>query len=130
MPVRFAADVLQAGWFDSTTVHMRAEKQEAPDGSVYINYRCQGCEHLHSVCVQTGSAYGAGPVWGWNGSLELPTFTPSVLFWLDHNADEDEEERKYVDKARCHTFITNGRVQFLSDYGHALAGQTLDVPEY
>lgn len=107
----------------------RAYKQDGVDGSEYIVYRCQGCDTLHSVCVKAGPLYGSGPVWGYNGSLEMPTFTPSVLFWLEHRADEDEEERKYVDSRRCHTFITDGRVQFLGDCGHALAGQTLDLPD-
>jgi hypothetical protein len=30
---------------------------------------------------------------------------------------------------RCHSFVTDGRIQFLSDSTHALAGQTVDLPE-
>lgn len=86
-------------------------------------FKCPGCDTLHSIDTN-------GPIkWGWNGSLERPTITPSVLCWLVHNADEDEEERKYVDSRRCHSFVTDGRIQFLPDCGHALAGQTVDLPE-
>ncbi len=31
---------------------------------------------------------------------------------------------------RCHTFITDGRIQFLGDCSHKLAGQTVDLPAW
>jgi hypothetical protein len=30
----------------------------------------------------------------------------------------------------CHSFVTDGRIQFLGDCTHALAGQTVDLPEW
>ena len=30
----------------------------------------------------------------------------------------------------CHTFVTDGRIQFLGDCTHALAGQTVDLPDW
>lgn len=30
---------------------------------------------------------------------------------------------------RCHSFIEGGRIRFLSDCSHALAGQTVELPE-
>lgn len=107
----------------------KAHKQESDNGRVDILYHCLGCKHLHSVCVKGDAAY-TGPVWGWNGSLDSPTFTPSVLFWLDHRKDEDLEEYEYVEKSRCHTFITDGVVQFLNDCAHELAGKTIELPSY
>jgi len=29
----------------------------------------------------------------------------------------------------CHSFIRDGKIQFLGDCTHALAGQTVDLPE-
>jgi len=29
----------------------------------------------------------------------------------------------------CHSFVTDGRIQFLGDCTHNLAGQTVDLPE-
>ena len=29
----------------------------------------------------------------------------------------------------CHSFVTDGRIQFLADCTHPLAGQTVDLPE-
>ena len=31
--------------------------------------------------------------------------------------------------SRCHSFITDGRISFCGDSEHALAGQTVDLPE-
>jgi len=29
----------------------------------------------------------------------------------------------------CHSYVTDGRIQFLADCTHALAGLTVDLPE-
>lgn len=72
-------------------------------------FHCPGCEYGHNIEV---------PRWTWNGSLELPTFTPSLLVNKDFPA------------ARCHSHITDGKIQFLSDCFHKLAGQTVDIPDW
>lgn len=101
---------------------MRA-KREVHDDVEYIIFRCPGCKTLHSIDTNGQNK------WTWNGSLERPTFSPSVLNWLEHRADENEKQRRYVDSRRCHCFVRNGCIEFLSDSGHTLAGQTVDLPE-
>lgn len=49
--------------------------------------------------------------------MEKPTFYPSLLLLVTDPAK------------RCHSFVTDGKIQFLPDCGHALAGQTLELPE-
>lgn len=79
------------------------------------------------------------PRWGFNGDLDRPTFTPSVLTrWSPWeppvNADNLEAfkaapwPQRQVEHV-CHSFVTDGRIQFLNDCTHALAGQTVDLPE-
>lgn len=58
--------------------------------------------------------------WTFNGNEEHPTFTPSMLVHDNPNIP---------DRKRCHSFVTDGRIQFLGDSGHALAGQTVELPE-
>lgn len=105
-----------------------------------IRFHCPGCGNSHYVEV-------VGPkAWGWNGSLERPTFTPSVLTWERRWVQDDPTDTSCVetelpgvfrvggsghfeDVRRCHSFVTDGRIQFLSDCAHALAGQTVDLPE-
>lgn len=104
------------------------------------SFRCPGCKSFHSLNVS-----GDGTSWGFNGDLEKPTFTPSVLArtghyaghhkagdscWCTYYAEHPDEKTDGFECCVCHSFVTDGRVQFLSDCTHALAGQTVDLPEY
>ena len=102
-----------------------------------LGFFCPGCRQMH--VVWTGE--GPGPRWGWNGNTEKPTFTPSVLVtghWYTPKGEADEQAwqdagcpapRPKFETAdtRCHTFVTDGRIQFLGDCTHALAGHTVDM---
>lgn len=85
-----------------------------------LTFRCLGCNTEHDI--QHGAANG--PNWGWNGSLERPTFTPSVL--VTYNGLD--AGRDGAPPAVCHSFVTDGRIQYLGDCTHRLAGQTVDLP--
>lgn len=64
--------------------------------------------------------------WSWNGHPTCPTFLPSILVSYD-GADAG---RDGAPPRVCHTFVTDGRIQFLGDCTHALAGQTVDLPDW
>lgn len=74
-------------------------------------FKCPGCECSHAFTV-------GGTHWQWNGSLDRPSFTPSLLCNKDDPA------------SRCHSFVTDGKIQFLSDCWHKLAGQTVEIPDW
>lgn len=87
-----------------------------------LMFWCPGCNGPHQI--KHGA--GAGPRWGWNGDAERPTFTPSVLVRYEGiDAGKDG-----APPAVCHTFVTDGRIQFLGDCTHAMAGQTVDLPDW
>jgi hypothetical protein len=90
---------------------------------------CPGCDMAHTI--QTGQ--GNGPRWGWNGNVEKPTFTPSVLvtwgIYADPNWKPEPDDGPDV-SGRCHSFVIDGRMQFLGDCTHALANQTVDIPDW
>lgn len=101
-------------------------------------FRCPGCNELHQVSVGDGD----GPRWGYNGNPEAPTFTPSILVRSGHYvpghengpcwctyAKEHPEEDDGFKCSVCHSFVTDGRIQFLGDCTHALAGQTVELPD-
>jgi hypothetical protein len=96
---------------------MKIREQKYYNGTRSMIFECPGCEMLHIVYVD-GAKH---PVWQWNGSMEKPTFSPSVL--VTYPWGESREER------RCHSFVTDGRIQFLDDCTHKLAGQTVDLPD-
>lgn len=83
---------------------------------------CPGCPaydgepgQLHRLIVGNGT-----PLWSWDGNLEAPTVSPSLLVTSSWGPEHIER--------RCHSFIVNGQWQFLGDCTHALAGQTVDLP--
>ena len=105
--------------------------------------RCPGCGEFHSMQVAPSGGPVSGPNWGFNGNLEKPTFTPSILSrsghyashfvpgsscWCTYNAEHPEDATFNCNI--CHSFVTDGRIQFLNDCTHALAGQTVDLPPY
>lgn len=89
--------------------------QEIGNGAVL--FFCPGCLMPHQVWVEP---LPNRPCWGYNNNPQAPTFTPSVrVQW----GDEDG-------KKCCHTFVVEGRIQFLSDCTHLLAGQSVDLPDW
>lgn len=105
-------------------------------GGDSMSFWCPGCDTSHTVRVG-----GANP-WGWNGNYDKPTFTPSVLLKSGHYCSGQEGKDCWCTfEARigrpspfkcgiCHSFVTDGRIQFLGDCTHALAGQTVDLPPF
>lgn len=74
---------------------------------------CPGCKDHHAFTTKNGSG---GPAWDWNGDIENPTFSPSLMC----NRGQSDQ---------CHSVVTNGKINFCSDCHHELKGQTVDIPE-
>lgn len=85
------------------------------NGDQMVHFHCPGCDDVHQIRVGT---------WTWNGDLERPTFTPSVL--VRYEVSPPNQHLSTI----CHSFVTDGRIQFLGDCTHALAGQTVDLPPW
>lgn len=94
-------------------------------------FHCPGCDEAHGVTVNKPEK------WSWNGSLELPTISPSILFrgvlygpakvrFSNYKGSFPCESSPFV----CHSFVRDGRIEFLPDCTHELAGQTVDLPEF
>lgn len=102
-------------------------------------FQCPGCGHSHEI--------SSG--WQCNGDQELPTISPSILVtsghyasnwkqgdacWCTYYAEHPEDAADNEKASRfacgvCHSFVTEGKIRFLQDCSHALAGQTVDLPE-
>lgn len=83
------------------------------------SFFCPGCKSRHVVWTKN-EGYNH-PIWWFNGSLEKPTFTPSILVSATYGDNHN--------KTICHSFVTYGMIQFLSDCTHTMAGQTVELPE-
>jgi len=90
-----------------------------------VAFMCPGCQELHQVIVD-----GEGrPRWGFNNDYDRPTFTPSILVRYPANPAATEAFKEWRTERVCHSFVRDGRIQFLADCTHALAGQTVELPD-
>ena len=85
--------------------------------ATHVILHCPGPYENRLIPVHSpgSSVQRAGPVWDWNRDTERLTLKPSILTTGDQ------------DMPRCHSFVRNGQIQFLSDCDHELAGQTVDL---
>lgn len=100
----------------------KAILDEHDNGAASVLFDCPGCGMLHAPVVRVGNG-PERPCWGWNGSLNAPTFTPSILVTCESYGPENK-------RVVCHSFVTDGRIRFLDDCTHDLAGQTVDLQEW
>jgi hypothetical protein len=82
----------------------------ADDGTFW--FTCPGCKATHTY--HTDRAQGE-PCWDTNGSISFPSFYPSL-----------KHTRPGV---LCHLWVTDGKIEFVSDSTHELAGKTVELPE-
>jgi hypothetical protein len=75
---------------------------------------CPGCGNHH--VLRTEAPEGHRPIWTWNGSMEAPTFSPSLLV-APGTAHQ------------CHSFIRDGVWEYLDDCHHSMKGQKVPMVE-
>ena len=91
------------------------------ENGVTIGYMfyCPGCGENHALYIRPNRALN-GVSWNFNGDVEQPAFYPSLLTTI-----EQSNKRFKV----CHLYVTDGKIQFLSDCTHSLAGQLVEIPD-
>lgn len=100
-----------------------------------VVFHCPACRTGHPLRIDPA----LGSAWRFNGNGDAPTFTPSVLV-QGHQLETDQDGRwtgEWIRDAEgqplpsiCHSFVTDGRIAYLADSTHALAGQTVDLPDF
>lgn len=94
------------------------------NGGRMLFWYCYGCDEAHAVTLDYPmSGPNTGP-WRWDGNVEAPTFAPSV-----NVRPAGRDPQRPQDRGRCHQVITSGMVSFCADTQHALAGQTIPMPD-
>jgi hypothetical protein len=76
-------------------------------GKNYFSFFCPGCGRKHFVTDDI-----------WKVDLDTATLSPSVLV---------NQGRKNPNHDVCHSFVKNGKIQFLNDCTHKLAGKTVEL---
>jgi hypothetical protein len=73
------------------------------------------------LCPGCGNAHGfSSKRWQFNGNMNYPTISPSLLV----------ESGNEHGPTRCHSFVRDGKIQFLDDCTHALKGKTVDLLDW
>ena len=81
------------------------------DGTHYSwVFFCPACDSLHQCDSR----------WTFNGNVNAPTFRASILVHPEPS----------IGRPLCHSFVTDGRIEYLSDCTHAMAGKTVDLPDW
>lgn len=100
---------------------MKLSKLKFNEDKTQVTFWCIGCDGGHTINIGVGMT----PNWVFNGDIEKPTFTPSVLVTYE-GVDADTPDGL---PSVCHTFVTNGKIQYLGDCTHPLANTEIDLPE-
>ncbi len=77
-------------------------------------FRCPGCKCSHGVPVDGSRG------WSWNGDLEKPTLSPSILITYGRDPRPDRPQT-------CHSFVREGRIEYCGDCEHELAGKIVPL---
>ena len=107
---------------------MRIKRYTEKDGLYHgeLGFMCPGCGCRHFIndaLTDLALLQPDRPVWTFNNDYDKPTIRASVLLKYPINKDSVEKMRV------CHSFVTDGMIQFLPDCTHKLAGQTVELPE-
>jgi hypothetical protein len=101
-----------------------------------VMFLCPGCGQCHYVNIAPPTDKN-GPVWGFNGNTERPTFTPSVkVSGTKRLTDAQIEEFKKTGALPepvdfvCHFFVRDGHIEYCGDSTHALAGKTVPMEAF
>lgn len=101
-------------------------------GDRLLVFWCRGCITHHGIPVAAEQRVG---VWKWNGDRERPTLQPSILStgtWPLTEAEADRViagERVEARPLRCHFYLRDGILEYLSDTTHRLSGQNVPLEE-
>lgn len=89
---------------------MKIKKIPTSETTYQYLFVCPGCDEEHAFNETT---------WTFNQNYDLPTISPSFLM------------KGYRSKIPfvCHSFIVDGKIQYLLDCTHKLAGLTIDLPD-
>ena len=75
-----------------------------------VFFWCPGCDSIHGVSKER---------WCVTGPPNHFTVSPSLLY----------DPSPPTARKRCHSVIREGRIQYLQDSNHALAGREVEIPD-
>ena len=95
----------------------------------YLTFWCPGCQCGHFAVISGDKE----PIWQWNGSMDKPTFNPSILR-TGAVPITDEQAQRILSGEKinpipliCHLFVKDGYIEFLKDSTHELSGKIFEM---
>ena len=92
-----------------------AKIEQVSNVSGMYQFYCPGCECYHFIRTNKNET----PCWEFNGDVDKPTVSPSILVRFPYGGENHV----------CHSFIREGKIQFLGDCTHRLADKTVELQE-
>jgi hypothetical protein len=97
------------------------QEQCEPNEASYLKFILPSDGGIQMLPVILKGSRDNSNAWTWNGDVYNPTLKPSVLV------------QGFVpgtrQPLRCHTWITDGKAQFLGDCSHDLVNTTVDLKD-
>lgn len=87
---------------------------------------CPGCQALHAprfICKEHGGPK-SGPIWVGDPTADPIEFSPSLL--VQWSTPEPLDSTARIDH-RCHSFVRDGKWEYLEDSTHYLRGQVIPL---
>lgn len=119
---------------------MKNGKLRVTEDGTHLWY-CPACKTWHGGNVNLNNY---GPNWNFDNNYNNPTFSPSFLVrsghhiagsssddcWCKYNKDHPDDQAPFK-CGICHTFVRDGKIEYLSDCTHEFAGKIINmfVPE-
>ena len=96
------------------------------EGNGMFSFYCPGCGHNHVYFI---AGHGHRLEWNFNGDVNNPTFSPSLLNRTGSYAEPTYIDPPEIPPTICHLFVTEGKIIYCGDCTHHLSGQTFQLPE-
>jgi hypothetical protein len=107
-------------------------------GQINAKLRSVQGQHFAHWCPGCGQMHGVPVSWNFDGNYDAPTVSPSVRITGKQTLKDEKGEwtGEWVRDASgnavdmcCHYILTAGQLNFCGDCTHALAGQTVPLPD-
>lgn len=113
----------------SDQISSKLRRGEWSDYWLYLHW-CPACKSMHQYRVAKSGGNGINPDlpdWSFNGDLENPTFSPSMLITIPERTDRNGV--KHPRYTICHYILTEGVINYCGDCPHEMKNQSIPLPD-
>lgn len=106
-----------------------------------LYFWCEGCQTNHFIILRDVDETRltdndrkiyeemGKPKWTFNNDFDKPAFSPSIHVKKKIGEKIVNGKKENIYETLCHSFVRDGKIQYLNDCKHKLAGHTIDLPD-